>query len=297
MSELRQSAKVAYDQMESSQRSLAKQRVADLGSHYVRTLREQDFLLCLQTGLAQELVPLLQASVSGFVAQLDARQCQGILADFIRDALLVTLAHWFQYQAHPHQTDGWTLPSSVIISGAINDRLKAIREADRQRTFYHSLGEPSDPAAPMAGPTRSPTSELEERSDLPAEVKVNVLRNYLEVRNREGITSADGVFRTGFLKYHSRSLEAARRFFRANPRVSPGDLIAIVQGCCQVLEMPLPGPYEDDEQKCLRKCANLSYLLTALRQVVRESEFELPVEKYLTKSELFGSNVGKVASE
>ena len=96
---------------------------------------------------------------------------------------------------------------------------------------------------------------------------------------------------------HARSLEAARRFFQANPRVSPGDLIALVQGCRQVLEMPLPGPCEDDENKLLRKCASLSYLLTALRQVVRESKFELPVEKYLTKSELFGSNVGEVESE
>ena len=116
-----------------------------------------------------------------------------------------------------------------------------------------------------------------------------MLRNYLEARNRGGITSADEVFRRGFLKYHSGSLEAARRFFEVNPDVSAGDVIGIVGVCCEVVEMPLPSEREEDTSKYLRKCSNLSYLLVALRQVMKESGFDIPVQTFLTKNELFGS--------
>ena len=262
--------------------------VADFGSVYVNSMSQEDFNHVMDIGWADYLMPEMRHSIKGYVDSLSEVDLRGVPRDFVQLALLVMIPHWIQSRAHPHRTNGWHLPWSVIIGSAIGDRLKRVREQARQKAFLEGLGQVVDQPPCTLGDAPNLTEALESRADLTPATKVNVLENALRQRNRSGVEGPDGQHRINPLTFHRRSLEAARRFFEANPAVTVGHLLHIVDCCIHILPLPLAPEAEDDPNKVLRKCRDLSYLLVMLRTLVWTNHFDVPVDRFLNRKELFG---------
>ena len=267
---------------------MASTVVPEVGSVYINSMSRDDFNHVMDIGWADNLMPVMQQSIRDYVDSLSEVDLRGVPRDFVQLALLVMIPHWIQSRAHPHQTDGWHLPWSVIIGSAIGDRLKRIREEARQKAFLEGLGQVVDQPPSNLGDAPNLTEALESRADLTPATKVNVLENALVARNRSGVEGPDGLHRINPLTFHRRSLEAARRFFEANPAVTVGHLLHIVDCCIYILPLPLPPEVEDDPNKVLRKCRDLSYLLVMLRKLVWTHHFEVSVDRFLNRKELFG---------
>lgn len=254
--------------------------------HYINSLPRSDFEYLKTIQDEDQLLRILGDPVITYVRELDQTLLNGFPFDLIALLVLVCLVHAFQVRSNPAFVPGWTVNSAFVVAGFVTDREKEDAKADALAAQFDSLGRPSESTEAIQP---DPTKSLLARTDLAPETKVNVLRNALEFKNRVGLTTPDGVFRTGYIRFHSRSLEAARRFFSVNPAICVNDLIGIIAESRELLQEPLPPPYEEDTKKHLRRSHDLSYLLQMLRAVLKEYG-DLPVERYLTKKELFGAN-------
>ena len=267
--------------------------VIEHGPALIHCASDDEIHQLLEIRSAEDLVQVISPQILAYVSGLSAGQIQSVPPDLLHLALRVMLALYIESRALRRSADGWHIPFSSLIGRAIDLRLAAIQESERQRDYYASLGTPAEPPTTPDPLARSPTVELESDPSLTPEVKVNVLRNALDACNRRGITHCDGQFRTNFLTYHRRSLEAAGRFFTANPEVTPVDFIGIINACSEVLEQPLPPLKVEDPFKHLRKARDLSYLLLQLRQVIQECPFTHgTITRFLSKQELFGRESG-----
>lgn len=282
-----------YDRLPSTVRDHLQNLVITHGPALIHSASDDEILQLLEIRHAEDLVQVISPQVLAYVSGLSAGQIQAVLPDLLHLALRVMLAHFIESRALNRPADGWHILFSNLIGRAIDLRLAAILESERQRDYYASLGTPAEPPTTPDPLARSPTVELESDPTLTPEVKVNVLRNALDACNRRLIPLFDGQFRTNCLTYHQRSLEAARRFFAANPGVTAADLTEIVNSCCEVLEQPLPPLKVEDPFKHLRKARDLSYLLLQLRQVIKECPFTHgTITRFLSKQELFGGESG-----
>jgi len=257
-----------------------------MSSRFLNAMEEEDFRwLSVQTE-EDQLIHRMLPSVADFLPRANPDGLGDISPELAVLGLSVMLVHWI---CAGSGSTRWRTIFSNGIPGTIQKRLKAMAEAEKQQSFYDGIGTPAAPQADDAQPRKNPTEPMSYRTDLTPEVKVNLLRNELEAMNEWVITTPDGVNRSGCLKYHSRSLEAARRFFSVNPRVSAGDLASLMATSLDVLQWsPLPDPREEDTSRHLRQCHNLSYLLQLLRPVLKECGFDVTVDRYLSKAELFG---------
>lgn len=258
-------------------------------------LTDADFERFLKCGRAEHLAPDLHALVQRHCAELQPAQLAGFSPAELATGLTFNLAYWFQDCARPGTTGGWRMPNGVIIGGAINDRIKEAKEMQRHADYWAALG-PVTPPDVLVPRVPDPTARLHDCADLDPGTKVNVLRNYLDHRNSLGLEAGDGRLRHRFLKYHRRSLEAARRLFAVNPALTPGHLLQIMDFALVLLEAPMPRVHEQVSFRLVRKCADLSFLLMLLRPAATEMDLELPVERYLTKAELFGPRFDPSAS-
>lgn len=252
----------------------------------IHRIPDVNFDKLLDIGRGEQLAPVFRGIVQTYFAEFSDGQLGEYSGADLANALVFNLAYWFQDAAHPEKSHGWRMANGVIIGGAINDRIKLNREFERQREFWGRLG-PITPPGTVVTRIPDPTAELHGMADLAPGTKVNVLRNFMDHWNSVGLEAGDGTIRHKFLIYHPTSLEAARRLFAVNPELTAGHIIQFMQYATELLGDPLPSSREEDTSKVLRRCNDLSYLLVLLPRVVHEREFEIPVERYLTKKELF----------
>ncbi len=261
----------------------------------IHNMPDPNFNGLMEIGCAEHLAPVCHGLVRNHCAQLQPGQLGEFSEADLANALAFNLAYWFQEAAYPGTTPGWRMDNGVIVGSAIHDRIKRNQEAERQNEFWRRVGPVTAPGT-VVKVIPDPTAELHNRADLTPETKVNVLQNYLDHFNSVGLEAGDGTTRHNFLTYHRRSLEAARRLFSVNPDLTAGHLIEVIQHATNLLCVPLPSDREDDTAKVLRKCNDLSYLLLLLRRATKEGDIEIPVERYLSKKELFGSSFNPDAS-
>ena len=100
-------------------------------------------MACIRVGLADQMVEPLAPHISSFLAQQDQGQFEGVPLAVVESALTVMIPDWFQRRASPGGAAYWTVPRSVIIGGAIGDRLEAIEAQQAVWDFYASLGKPA----------------------------------------------------------------------------------------------------------------------------------------------------------
>ncbi len=261
--------------------------VIDHAVSIIHRIPDVNFEKLLNIGWAEHLAPVFRGIVQTYLAEFQEGQLGEYSEVDFAHALVFNLAYWFQEAAHPGKLTGWRMANGVIIGGAINDRIKLNKEFERQREFWSRLGPITAPGTVVRVIPDS-TAGLHDIVDLTPETKVNVLRNFMNYANSLGLEAGDGTIRHKFLIYHRRSLEAARRLFAANPELTPAHIIQLMQCATEILGYPLPSSREEDTAKVLRRCNDLSYLLLMLQPVVNRYGFDLPVERYLTKKELFG---------
>jgi len=254
-------------------------------------MQEEDFRWLIEQREEDQLIHGILPWVADSLPRVNPGGFGGLPEELAVLGLSVMLVHWI---CSGSGSTRWRTPISNLIPEAIQKRLMAMAEAkaeaEEQQSFYDRIGTPVAPQAEDAPRRKNPTESMSDRIDLAPEVKVNLLQNEMDALNERVITTPDGVARRGCLKYHSRSLEAARRFFCVNPEVSAGDIASIMANSLEVLEEPPPSASEEDTNRHLRKCCNLSYLLQLLGPVLKECGPELPVDRYLSKAELFGKD-------
>lgn len=270
-----------------NQRDQLDRLILEASTQFLHGMQEEDFRWLIEQREEDQLIHAIVPSVTDFLPRVNPGGFGGIPQELAVLGLSVMLVHWI---CSGSGSTRWRTPFSNLIPDAVLKRLKAMAEAEEQQSFYDGVGTPVEPQAEDAQPRRNPTESGSDRIDLTPEVKVNLLQNEIDALNERVITTPDGVARRGCLKYHSRSLEAARRFFCVNPEVSAGDIASIMANSLEVLEEPPPSASEEDTNRHLRKCCNLSYLLQLLGPVLKEYGLELPVDRYLSKAELFGKD-------
>jgi hypothetical protein len=261
----------------------------------IHRLPDSHFDELLAIGWAENLLPNLREIVQNYLAELQPGQLGDYFEADMANALVVNLAYWFQEATHPGTLHGWRMANGVILCGAINDRIKLNKEFERKREFWIRCG-PVTPPGAVVREVPDHTAQLHDVADLTPETKANVLRNFMDHWNSVGLEAGDGTTRHKFLTYHRMSLEAARRLFAVNPELTAGHLIMLMQYATELLGDPLPSWREEDNAKLLRRCNDLSFLLLMLRQALREQHLAIPVERYLTKKELFGPRFDPSAS-
>lgn len=275
-----------YLELSSSQREFIDHLVMEVGIGYLNALSVEDFERINRVYDEDRLLTALRPSVSAWMQQTHPEDFP-VPRDLAELAVSVMLVHWLTPSSVV--LSRWRTQYSNAIKAAIEARTQALEAARQPDGFYDQLGTPSEPPTTSPKPW-DPTAESLQDAGLEPEVKVNVLRNALDALNQRGITTADGVYRTNCLKYPPHSLEAARRFFMANPSVTANDLLLLMGNSLEALQSPEPPAREEDPHYHLRRCHSLSYLLQMLRQVVKEQDPEFEVDRYLTKKELFGKH-------
>lgn len=290
----RREVEQAYRALTSSRRDEVDMFVLNHGTAFIENIPEAHFISLVGMGNRDELLGHIHPSVVEWVGRFEPGQrsvpCAG-------PVLAVMLALWIDQRSGNSSDSRWRTPFSNAIGSAVSRRLRNIEHARMVAEFYRGVGSPAQAPLPDDPRTRSPTSRLEHGAELPAETKVNVLRNLIDARNHRGITTPDGIFRTGHLVYNKWSLEAARRFFEANPRLSVAGFEMFLYACHQALETPISPPTEDDDDKMLRECRNLGYLLSALPRVAKGRGPEDAIEVFLGKRALFGPQAKAVEGD
>jgi len=270
-----------------NQRDQLNRLIHNSSTQFLHGMQEEDFRWLIEQREEDQLIHAIVPSVTDFLPRVNPGGFGGIPQELAVLGLSVMLVHWI---CSGSGSNRWRTPFSNLIPDTIQKRLKAMEEAEKQQAFYDGVGTPVEPQAEDAQTRKNPTESMSDRIDLAPEVKVNLLQNEMDALNERVITTPDGVARRGCLKFHPRSLEAARRFFCVNPQVSAGDIASIMANSLDILEEPLPSAREEDKNRHLRQCHNLSYLLQMLRPVLKECGPELPVDRYLSKAELFGKD-------
>ncbi len=279
-----------YNQLPSWEGQNFREVIVAVACELVQRVTDEDIQNTLSIGDAERLFQGMRQPLSLYCSRLDPSQVRGYAITLVELSLRYHLAFWFQAAAHSRERNGWRMPFSTIIGSAIHERIKRIENANRIRAFLERLGPAADPDSPPPPRKPDPTAALRSRADLAPETKVNVLKNYLDYANSEGVTTAYGTTHYHYLVYHRRSLEAARRFFQVNPRLTVeqlGEFICAFRDC---LTHELRPQGEEDPYSIMRNCNDLSYLLIMLRHLRKRDEwlFDIPLERYLTKKELFG---------
>lgn len=243
-------------------------------------------------GDSKTIFERLGQALVAWCAKLDPGKLHGFPVDLVAQSLRYHLAFGFEAAARSRDLDDWRLPFGNMVASAIHDRMAQINRENKVREFLERLGPAEDPDAPAPPRAPDPTEMLRGRADLNPVTKVNVLKNYIDHANRGGVVTDYGTKHYHFLTCHSRSLEAARRFFQANPRLTVQDLIEFLACASDALTCPLPREGEDEDIAILQKCRDLSYLLVMLPVIRKHHEFlfDIPLDRFLTKAELFGRN-------
>lgn len=269
--------------------------VIDHAVSIIHRIPDGNFEKLMDIGWPEQLAPVFRGIAQTYLAEFQKGQLGEYSEADFANALVFNLAYWFQEAAQPGKSSGWRMANGVIIGGAINDRIKRNKEFELQREFWARLGPITLPGT-VVRRIPDPTAEFHDVANLTPETKVNVLRNFMDHWNSVGLEAGDGTTRHKFLTYHRTSLEAARRLFVVNPELTAGHLIQLMQCATELLGLPLPSSREEDSAKGLRRCNDLSYLLVLVPRVVQEQQFEIPVERYLSKKELFGPRFDPSAS-
>ncbi len=284
----RKAAEQAYRALPASQQDQLDRFVIQVGTQFIHCLAKEPFLQLTQTQDRDALLRLIYPCLSEWLRQFQPEEQPAVTIACAGSVLAVMLTLWIAEASGHAGEDGWRTVYSNGLRSVVQERLRNMEHEQRVTDFYRSLGTPAPAPCGPNSLADSPTYKLEDRADLAPETKRNVLRNLMEARNHQGITTPDGVFRTGFLHYNPVSLEAARRFFAVNPRLSVNEFAVYIYACCEALQEPIPGPREEDTKKTLRECRNLGYLLLALPRLSKDGSLREYVDKYPGRKALFG---------
>lgn len=284
----RKAAEQAYRALPSHQQDQLDSFVIQVGTQFIHCLATEPFLQLIQIRDRDALLRLIHPCLTDWLRHFQPEEQPAVTIACAGSVLAVMLTLWIAEACAHAGEDGWRTVYSNGLRSVVQDRLRNMEHEQGVMDFYRSLGTPT-PAPSGPNPRAdSLTYKLEDRTDLAPETKMNVLRNLMEARNHQGITTPDGVFRTDFLQYNRSSLEAARKFFEANPRLSVNQFAVYIYACCEALQEPIPGPREEDTKKTLRQCRNLGYLLLALPRLSQDGWLREYVDKYLGRKALFG---------
>lgn len=279
-----------YDALRLQDRENFRQVVLGAACQIVDGIPDAEFQGALALGDANSLFERMRQPLIDYCSRLEPAKLRGFPVSMVELSLRYHLAFAFESAARSRDGDQWRMPFGNMITSAIYNREAQIKSTARINAFLERLGPAADPDAPAPPRLPDPTVELRERADLNPATKVNVLKNYMDQANREGLLTHYDTKHCHFLTYHRNSLEAARRFFQVNPRLTVQDLIEFIDSARDALTYPLPPEGEDEAIAMLQKCRDLSYLLITMRHLRTHHEwlFDIPLDRYLTKSELFG---------
>lgn len=137
----------------------------------------------------------------------------------------------------------------------------------------------------------SKTKAKERCATLTAREKAEVLRNALLASNKAGEFDHRGVITNQVFSFNAYGIEAAERFFAANPHWTVDDLLTIMHCCSHTaLYRKKPEKGEFDEVFYTRRGVDLSFLLCNFETILSDTGLweEVPEFVAVSKKEMFG---------
>ncbi len=259
-----------------------------LGSASISAMPDKLIKCSESCDTVDSMFELLQPHILGFLNSQSLQPSPGITIDTLRSALVCMVIHWFGV-SFAMVSDDCILPSTEPLLADVWDRRDAWSFEGKLKEQFELPGDRVKEGQTFSTPPPSPTRSLEDVENLTPQVKVNVLRNCMDALNKEPVRVWNETWRVNVIKYHPRSLEAARRLFAANPTFTVSQLSQFFHASIHLLEN-IEIWKTDPSGRHLRRCWNLAYLLKQLKQVAEEwPHFPEPF-RFLSKGELFGTH-------